>query len=1355
MIHLSNNGMSKTNLPSVVFNNINSLGLTAPGGFTGRKAKVINLLASLVTTHDITCLQDIRIPSKDLISELQPFFPHFKFFVCSSDDTNKGGALIIVSPKINKDYDIEHVIVYKGNIHHITLTNKLTTTKLRIINCYLDASNNNIWKKQVNSLKHNINNCCNTLVGGDFNHVYNPQDRSGFHSDKTFDLADLYQSWLSKHSLQQIEQNYHTWYGKRGGEDVASSKVDRVYHNFDYIALSHHTPKANICTYAPHTVVQYGMKCKYQNDKNFTRLIDNYRTKSEGGTHVTDHVPVSVRFSNPLNRPNVQFRTASLTHDEFITEFDKRWTNTMTGDSPFDNLKDYKNTLTSTSIAVCKITKKPVLKNTQLWDAVRLVNAIDQKDDNIDSKFSHIPDYLELRESPGALLSKINKNFAALALDDNGHTPISRIETISRSLPKKKDSITHFYDDTDDSITDDPVRMNEIKKRFWGAKWDKKQHLDPTELFKAYGKRLGIPPTPITLDTVKNAIINSNDSAVGPDGIPFAAYRLTLDFIAPILLDCINFLMKGGLPPEDFNGGLLLLLPKKNTYKVEDTRPLVINNTDNRLVATIIRDSIAPALDTVLSDDQNGFRDHRSTNDNINYYNEKFYGSMENREFYDILFVDFCKAFDSVSHDAIFKLLDRLGFALDYQNIIKSLFHNAYCYTDQNKTTTITFSSGVKQGCPLSPLLFIMVADVLIDMLDKVTGADIKFYADDAAVGAKNLVPKLSLIKDCFDVFGAHTGLVLNPSKSAVIATGGRTDLRKKLDEIGWGDIVISPNIKYLGVFMGHATTLDDNFKGPYDKMTNRLQLFSSVKHNYSIPKRVTIWNTWIIPIFSYIFNFYTLPVDYAHWIDLHCQKWLSQGNTFSSLHFTRPTALIGLASPLKDASLFNYSRLASLSRALPTNNNSPSWSLRITTHLAMARKHVQTEYGLKLHDGIDSNTIYTQIIHSQEQREEYMPYIKNKLDRAGLDCPQQRCYLNNFKRIPRWIPCYARYNNISITHNMLPTFRRFGEHSPCLLCGKAEDCAKHIYGHCTTVSTATARMRAALKLPMTPLSFAQSVGADSERSADDMSVQVMLANSVWRARSNAKKGDNRGAEAWAGWIVSDCIQRICSLSPSFFSTNFPNNTVPNRHKIIYKPDLGSSKRRSTDQINAATAVDAHINSLPPHTLLAFTDGSAKPNPGPAGAGAVILKKSLSDFSHCANYTAAIGCASNNTGELYAVGIVLEHCKLTKYKGNLHIYTDSKIAYGALRNGWRAGKANSDILFAVRAIAHDIRHSCNIHYHWIPGHSNVKFNDMADNLANAGSDFSKSHRCEQVNFKNSLNNNGFLALVTGTDTGLF
>jgi ribonuclease HI len=90
----------------------------------------------------------------------------------------------------------------------------------------------------------------------------------------------------------------------------------------------------------------------------------------------------------------------------------------------------------------------------------------------------------------------------------------------------------------------------------------------------------------------------------------------------------------------------------------------------------------------------------------------------------------------------------------------------------------------------------------------------------------------------------------------------------------------------------------------------------------------------------------------------------------------------------------------------------------------------------------------------------------------------------------------------------------------------------------------------------------------------------------------------------------------------------------------------------------AAHAVTKHINSLPEGTLIAFTDGSAKPNPGPAGAGAIIVKNNInpdSPFTHVASYTAAVGNASNNTGELFAVGIVLEHCKLVNYTGEIHI----------------------------------------------------------------------------------------------------
>jgi hypothetical protein len=51
--------MSMIKPPSVAFNNVNSLGLTAPGGFSGRKAKIVNLLAAMVSTHDITCFRTL------------------------------------------------------------------------------------------------------------------------------------------------------------------------------------------------------------------------------------------------------------------------------------------------------------------------------------------------------------------------------------------------------------------------------------------------------------------------------------------------------------------------------------------------------------------------------------------------------------------------------------------------------------------------------------------------------------------------------------------------------------------------------------------------------------------------------------------------------------------------------------------------------------------------------------------------------------------------------------------------------------------------------------------------------------------------------------------------------------------------------------------------------------------------------------------------------------------------------------------------------------------------------------------------------------------------------------------------
>ena len=635
--------------------------------------------------------------------------------------------------------------------------------------------------------------------------------------------------------------------------------------------------------------------------------------------------------------------------------------------------------------------------------------------------------------------------------------------------------------------------------------------------------------------------------------------------------------------------------------------------------------------------------------------------------------------------------------------------------------------------------------DVLIDMLENIAKVIVKFYADDAAIADNNIIPKLPILKKIFDVFHRHTGLAMNVLKTVCIATGGRSHLISALQDVGWGTVAVVGKVKYLGLYMGHAVTLDDIFRAPFDKMTDRLASYHPIKSKFSLPKKVLIWNTWILPIYSYVFNYYILPSDYARWIDNACARWLNNGNTIKSLHLTRPTNLLGLQAPLRDTCNHNYARLSSLSSPNSRDPCSPSWSMRISTHRSDATSHVASAYGVTVCPTDSSASIYNRITLSSEMKAEYFPYIHEKLNKVGLYDQHHTTYISNYSRIPNWIPCYARFNNLSITHNILPTTHRFQENSPCFLCHHDTDSTHHLYGNCPVVKAACSSVWGLLGVDR-PYNFAGSVCADRSLDNATIGLQVMLSTSVWRARCNAKWGDTRGSAGWPSWILKDTLSRIKSYSPSFFVKNFPNNKVPLRYKISYTASLGSSANTSAATVNVSNTINTHIGSLKAGTIYAFTDGSARPNPGPAGAGSFISKKTNSDPMHIASLAAGIGPATNNTGEIFAVGLTLEHCLSIGYRGDLHIYTDSKITQGAITQGWSAGAANSTILYKLRNLIHTNRNLIKLHIHWIPGHSDIPGNDAADSLANAGALYSNNHYSYKLDLGTIINNSGFSEL---------
>ena len=174
---------------------------------------------------------------------------------------------------------------------------------------------------------------------------------------------------------------------------------------------------------------------------------------------------------------------------------------------------------------------------------------------------------------------------------------------------------------------------------------------------------------------------------------------------------------------------------------------------------------------------------------------------------------------------------------------------------------------------------------------------------------------------------------------------------------------------------------------------------------------------------------------------------------------------------------------------------------------------------------------------------------------------------------------------------------------------------------------------------------------------------------------------------------------------------------------------LGSAGKRTASQKAAAVAFGVQLLAgIPPHSLVAFTDGSANPNPGPCGAGAYVYHNEMPGWD--TERFAALGDGTNNLGELWAVGLALQaaHSRILAHPHHnykqLYIFTDSQFTRGILTLGWKSSQ-HPGLARALKQFIRDF--PIPVIVEWVPAHVGITHNERADELADQGSSWSAKH----------------------------